>query len=514
MKTFKRISVAAIALCGAMLFAACGAGGGDYMKDVKETDKDFTSLDTPGKQEKSYDYKFNFLPEEDGAVFGPGTGDQGYVGDTMPYYEDGTYYIYYLKDRGDSYEHSVYLATTEDFVHWEDHQDPILESDRGSGQDTMIGTGSVVKVENKYYFFYTGHNGNQEYHEKIMVAEGDSPTSFTKKAGWEITPPSQFGKNDFRDPQAYYNEETEKITLTITAPQDGIARILSYTLDKDLSNATYGDLVYTNDETVVGDVFNLECSDTFKVGNKWYLTFSAQDGVIWYTSADTQYGPYTATPKPLDGHLFYAAKHVSDGTDTYMVGWIRSTEPTDSSTNGILKGWGGNMMVQKVQTDGDSIRLIPVPAYEDHTEERVLVSGSTVKLKAGSYTESFRCFERYMVTGEFKCDSAKTFGFAFADINGEESDYKKLILAPSENKISFAYDNGESEVTSIPADLDTERTYSFIYIQEGSVGVLYVGGQVSALTVRLYGVSGKNVMLFAEGGSATFSGLKQYTYTY
>ena len=32
------------------------------------------------------------------------------------YYEDGIYYIYYLKDGGDSYNHSIYLATTEDFV--------------------------------------------------------------------------------------------------------------------------------------------------------------------------------------------------------------------------------------------------------------------------------------------------------------------------------------------------------------------------------------------------------------
>ena len=50
-----------------------------------------------------------FLPDEDGI-------SQPFVGDCMPYYEDGVYYIYYLKEGGVSFRHSVYLVTTEDSV--------------------------------------------------------------------------------------------------------------------------------------------------------------------------------------------------------------------------------------------------------------------------------------------------------------------------------------------------------------------------------------------------------------
>lgn len=64
---------------------------------------------TPEKQEAGHAYSIFFRPEIDGE-------SQPYVGDTMPFYDDGTYYIYYLKDGGDSYNHSVYLATTTDFV--------------------------------------------------------------------------------------------------------------------------------------------------------------------------------------------------------------------------------------------------------------------------------------------------------------------------------------------------------------------------------------------------------------
>ncbi len=499
MKITKTLSAVAVLLSGIMLFAVgCGeesTGGGKKELDVDPSDKDFSTLRSASAQENAYDYKFNFLPEKDSE-------GQGYVGDTMPYYEDGTYYIYYLKDRGDSYNHSVYLTTTRDFITYSERQECVLESDHDTAQDTMIGTGSVVKVGEKYH----------DPHEAIMVAEGTSPTEFVKKADWKIDPPAELGqRNDFRDPQAYYDEATDTITLTITAAQSDIARVCKYTLKGDLTGAEYGGLVYTNDETVVGNCWNLECSDTFQVDGKWYLTFSAQDGVLWYTTADTQYGPYTETPKPLDGQLFYAAKHASDGKDTYMIGWARRSESVSSTSD--VKGWAGNLQVQKVVSDGKGgIALAPVDAYLKETKERVLVSDATVVPAAGDYVESFRCFERYMVTGGFRFDGTGDFGFAF-DYNGRQESYKTITISPERKLISLDFNLGKVNITSVSANLEVGKTYSFTYIQEGSIGVLYVEGQ-TAFTVRIYGVSGKNVMLFSDSGSATFTDLKQFTYTY
>mgnify|MGYP006990319754 CR=1 FL=1 len=51
------------------------------------TDKDFSQLTTPEQQEAAYNYRAYFRPALDG-------GEQPYVGDTMPFYEDGVYYIY------------------------------------------------------------------------------------------------------------------------------------------------------------------------------------------------------------------------------------------------------------------------------------------------------------------------------------------------------------------------------------------------------------------------------------
>lgn len=195
---------------------------------------------TPEAQEAACRYQVYFRPAMDG-------GDQPYVGDAMPFYENGVYYIYYLKDRGDSRNHSVYLAATTDFVSYTEYDDAVLESTPGA-QDDWIGTGSVVNVEGKYYLFYTGHtDGPMEYKEKIMAAVGDSPLAFTKLPDWELIPPDELGqKRDFRDPQAYYDPETGTIDLTVTAAQGGVARILKFTLSADLQNAVYDGIIFTD----------------------------------------------------------------------------------------------------------------------------------------------------------------------------------------------------------------------------------------------------------------------------
>ena len=151
MKVKVYASLIAVCLSLAALLSGCGEGTEQTAPPEEsveeftypENDKDFSALRTPGSQESAYEYKLFFLPGMDGT-------SQPYVGDTMPYYEDGVYYIYYLKDAGDSYNHSIYLATTTDFVHYEEQDTPVLEASRSGGQDSWIGTGSVVKVDGKY----------------------------------------------------------------------------------------------------------------------------------------------------------------------------------------------------------------------------------------------------------------------------------------------------------------------------------------------------------------------------
>ena len=470
-----------------------------------DNDKDFSSLRTPGGQEAAYDYKTFFLPELDGTK-------QPYVGDPMPYYEDGVYYIYYLKDGGDSYNHSIYLATTTDFVTYEEQDEPVLESSHSGGQDSWIGTGSVVKVEDEYYLFYTGHNSasSMEYKEKVMVAVSDSLTSFEKLAGWEITPDSTLRqKTDFRDPQAYYDPETGMISLTITASQDNVARIIKYSVSADLQNVVYDGIIFTNP---VGDFWNLECTDTFRVGDTWYVTYSAQDDTLWYASSDSQYGPYSE-PKRLEGKLFYAAKHVEDGGNSYMVGWARRSESASSTQD--VAAWAGNLVVQKIaQKENGELVLVPVDSVAQQFSERreLLIENPHILVQSGSlytYSDVFTCYESFMITGEFTYTGSGSFGICF-DYNGKPDKYKMISISPSENKLQLLFNEGDTLIAETEISLEKGKNYSFTYIQEGSVGVFYIDG-MAALTVRIYGASGKSIMLFAENNAVLFTSLRQYT---
>ena len=467
------------------LYAAWDRDTGDTIQEPGN-DKDFSRLRTPGSQEDAYEYSLFFLPEADGT-------SQPYVGDTMPFYEDGVYYIYYLKEAGDSYE-------------------PVLEASRSGGQDSWIGTGSVVKVDGTYYFFYTGH-GNAatlEYAEKVMVAVGDSPLAFEKREGWEITPPAALGqKNDFRDPQAYVDEATGNIILTVTASQGGVARLLKYTLSPDLETVSYDGIIFTDP---TGAFWNLECSDTFRIGDTWYISYSGQDDTLWYACSDSPYGPY-GEPTRLDDKLFYAAKHVEDGEKAYMVGWARRSESVSSTQD--VAAWAGNLAVQEIiQLEDGTIILDPVDNIQDAFSVRraLAVDDSHIFLESGSrysYTDAFTCYESFMLTGDFVFTGEGTFGLSF-DYSGRADKYKLIVLDPANDKLSLAFNEGGTPITETAAMLEPGESYSFTYIQEGSVGIFYLDGQAS-LTVRLYGVSGKTIRLFAENNAIRFTSLREYT---
>jgi sucrose-6-phosphate hydrolase SacC (GH32 family) len=343
-----------------------------------------------------------------------------------------------------------------------------------------------------------------------MVAEGTSPTSFTKVEGWELTPPAELGqKNDFRDPQAYYNEEKGVLELTVTAAQGGVARVVKFTMAKDLKGFEYEGVILTDP---TGAFWNLECSDTFRLGDRWYITYSGQDDTLWYASSENRYGPYDE-PRRIDGKLFYAAKHVEDGENSYMVGWARRSESPSSTQE--VSAWGGNLIVQQLaQGEDGSLILKPVEAYSESFVDRreLRLEGETASVTAGarySFTEAFTSYERFLITGEFSFTGTGSFGLAF-DFNGREDKYKLISLNPADGTLSLVFNEGSTPITETAVTLEAGKTYSFTYLQEGSVGTFYVDGQ-AALTVRLYGVSGKSVRLFAENNTVEWTNLREYT---
>ena len=190
-----------------------------------------------------------------------------------------------------------------------------------------------------------------------------------------------------------------------------------------------------------------------------------------------------------------------------MVGWARRSESVSSTQD--VNGWAGNLAVQQLLQNPDgSLYLAPVSGViAQHTARRqLLVDSMETEIAAGSaynYADLFTAYESYVLTGTLKFEKTGSFGLAF-DYNGRQEKYKTIVLDPAKGTLSLQFNEGSTLITETAVQLEAGKD------QEGSVGVFYLDG-LAALTVRLYGVSGKPVKLFAENNTVTFSALKQYT---
>ncbi|WP_202117309.1 glycoside hydrolase family 32 protein [Clostridium chromiireducens] len=85
-----------------------------------------------------------------------------FVGDPIPYYENGKFDIFYLDDIRDSGEvgfHPWSLLETEDFYNYTNKGIVINHSNNELDQDLALGTGSVIRDKNGlYHAFFTGFN--------------------------------------------------------------------------------------------------------------------------------------------------------------------------------------------------------------------------------------------------------------------------------------------------------------------------------------------------------------------
>ena len=120
----------------------------------------------------------------------------------------------------------------------------------------------------------------------------------------------------------------------------------------------------------------------------------------------------------------------------------------------------------------------------------------------------FTAYESYVLTGTLKFEKTGSFGLAF-DYNGRQEKYKTIVLDPAKGTLSLQFNEGSTLITETAVQLEAGKEYTFTYLQEGSVGIFWL--EDASLTVRLYGVSGKPVRLYAENNTVTFSDLREYT---
>ena len=451
----------------------------------------------------------------------------GYTGDIMPFFDNGKFHIYFLHDAqnkpaGKGF-HDIHEFETTDLVNF-NYQGQMIPYGTTAEADFAVGTGSVVKVGNVYYFYYTGHNETTPFiqnnpRESVLCATSTDLKNWTKVTNFKITAPLGYYDYDFRDPHVFFNEKDNTYTMIVsTQTNPGRKAVLLAFTSSNPSSGNW-DLkgpIYTT--TPQENYLMMECADIFKMGNYWYLLFSEN----WGNSKGTHYrmasdidGPWiTPEEDMIDGEYFYAAKTASDGNKRYAFGWTARKIPETDAGN---KEWAGNMVIHQINqnTDGTLTFKTPQTVGAIFTKQITLESEN----KIGTVTENNANFK---LDGNASIDFktigkkakinasislANTLGSAGFKFNTNATgNYYKIVLEPSNNRVA-AYNSAMQLVTQIPFKIASGVSYDVEIISDGSICTFYIGGE-KVLSNRIYGRELTKWGLISEGQQFTVSNLK------
>lgn len=448
-----------------------------------------------------------------------------FIGDTMPYFEDGVMNVFYLADEraGQKGYHPWALMRTRDYCTYEDVGIVIPYAEYASEQDNALGTGCVMKdKDGLYHAFYTGHNDYYDPKEAIMHATSTDMLNWTKLPEDTFTAGANYSQNDFRDPYVFYVEEDQCYWMLVVTRTEETGVIAKYT-STDLKKWTDAGIFFEDD---LGYATNMECPSVLQYKGKWYLAFSDQwpDRVVHYRVSDSLKGTFT---KPavdvVDGSGFYAGRLETDGENLYLVGW-NGTKISHDDYNDY--DWGGNMVVHKLEQRADGTlkpmvtRGVAALLSHKHTTKPVMmtdsisVSGNAYQL-AGSQYEIVQfgmpgdpCRIEVDLT-DFEAGEVAGIGFS-PDFDGVSC--LNYVFNKAENRIEFYNTerifDAEPEST-IDFDFTGKDSIHVTILVDEYVATMYVDDE-AALTTRMYHFQSNNWQLFGVNSAVRWENAAFY----
>lgn len=453
--------------------------------------------------------------------------------DVIPFYEDGRFYLFYLRDYRDRETHGEgcpwCLLTTEDLVNYEDHGE-VLPRGAIEDQDLYVFTGSCFKHNGEYHIFYTGHNphkrGEGKPEQKIMLARSRDLLHWEKDREFLLEAPEWMEMHDYRDPYVYYDEDRKKFGMLIAGRLKGEDPVSS----RGATFVLYSDDLYhweLQREPFYAPqaFFAHECPDLFKMGGWWYLIFSefTDKVVTTYRMANSLDGPWI-TPKvnTFDGHAFYAAKTAFDGEHRYLFGWncIKYNEKDNEYWQ-----WGGTVIPHElVQAEDGTLYVkcpetvkeaysVPVELGDGFAMGRIerMDNGWRVGYNSG---RSMKLFSEMPENCKIEMDLTASddigdFGVLLRADHKAERHYA-VKFDPKLNRMAF--DKVPRRDSTVHIQADTERycpmepgvKHQILLIVEGSVVECYVDGK-TAMSARMFdmpegrwGVYAQHTGIFVE----------------
>ncbi len=222
----------------------------------------------------------------------PGNGV--FVGDCMPYTDDGRYHVLYLYDRHHHRSkwgkgaHQWSHVSTADFETWQEHPMcvPVTEPWEGS-----ICTGSFIKAGDKKYLYYTVRTMDGSP-APICRSVSDDGYHYKKDRDFSFVLSDRYTGDSARDPKVVCAEDgIFHMFVTSTERKSGCG-VLVHLTSPDLS-------VWTEEEEPIYRAVNSdepECSDYLINNGYYYLIFSLR-GVGQYLYSQK---PFTEWQIPED----------------------------------------------------------------------------------------------------------------------------------------------------------------------------------------------------------------------
>jgi beta-fructofuranosidase len=305
--------------------------------------------------------------------------DDGWVGDVIPFEEDGRFWLYYLFERRaaasgtEGLAHATrggmpwHLVITDDFVTFDDRGLALATGTDPDSPDHNCYTGSVLRDdEGVHHLFYTAQNPRVRGADGLpfqLVAHAtsdDGMQTWTKHPGHTFGAPDGYESADWRDPFVFRHPDGRwhlvLAARNTTGPErrrGTVARLIS----DDLVTWTPAAPLWDPRRYVTH-----ECPEVFQWGQWWYLVYSEFSDRFGthYRMARSPEGPWIAPEHDtLDGRAWYAAKSAARDGRRLFFGWIASRE--GAHDDGRWQ-WAGTMSVLEASQRPDGTLAMAVPA--------------------------------------------------------------------------------------------------------------------------------------------------------
>lgn len=287
----------------------------------------------------------------------------GVLGDTIPYFWEGTYHLFYLK--GSSWGH----LASRDLLHWEPLPDALQKGEGSTSPDgESCWTGSIIEHQRTFFLFYTGKNSADPLgDQKVMMATSQDLIAWSKhpentfyadgKIYWSkpvngpIDDKLIYHHQAFRDPEVFWNAGEGKWWMLLHAAlADGSSPAFGLYVSTDLNHWQPHNPLLVYPKAVSGD-----CPHLFEMGPHWYLLGADRH----YTKSDKVAGPYCPEMIPYEWGELFVPKTLFDGKRRILMGWIGHREGDHDAGQGQ---WGGVLcMPRELYADGQGcLRERPV----------------------------------------------------------------------------------------------------------------------------------------------------------